>query len=61
MNKDKEKKIMVRMGKVILTSQIYEEKKITRRRRDKNKHTNYHDKEKQGNQYKENTIWKRRI
>ena len=52
MNKDKEKKIMVRMGKVILTSQIYEEKKITRRRRDKNKHTNYHDKEKQINKDK---------
>ena len=47
---------MVRMGELILTRQIDEEKKITRRRIDKDKCTYYHDKDKKRNQGKEKAI-----
>ena len=44
------------MGELILTRQIDEEKNILRRRRDKDKRTDYHEKEKQRNQDKEKAI-----
>ena len=47
---------MVRIGKLILTRQRDEEKKITRRRRDKDKCIGYHEKEKKRNQGKDKAI-----
>ena len=52
---------MGRIGKVISKGQIYDEKNFTRKWRDKEKHVNDRNKDKEMNQDKEKTIWTRRI